>query len=419
MMLPLFIAGLAVAPGFVRVDWSEQTGEKWQVEGLADRESGRPMSTNTAFAICSNTKPVTSVLALTFVDEGLINLDDPVSKYFPEFEDIRLNGRPPKKAILLRYLLTHLSGLAYEVKRPGGKPDMVPIRDSVRLAVEAGLRSEPGEAYQYCGLGFQIMGAVLEKVTGRKAADLMKERVFDPLEMHETTFYPDERMLARAAVPYYYPPDGGEPLRYDFTNRFTGPLSSPLRTSLLSGGLMSTVGDYLKFSQMIARRGIGLNGRRILSERTFGDYLLVRQTPKGDKVNASFDIRFLDQEHTCGKKGGLFGTSAMWDWTNRKCTLVFQAKSPYAPKGKKSRLDATGFGGPKTTFAVSELKVEKGRVSCLVSNNEDRHGVGLVTLVINGKGVSKQQVELAIGEAKRVEFKRRPKPDDKVEIRVR
>ena len=72
-------------PGFVRVDWSEKGGEKWTVEGLADREANRPMTKDTVFAICSNTKPVNSVLVLTFVEEGLLNLDDPVSKYIPEF----------------------------------------------------------------------------------------------------------------------------------------------------------------------------------------------------------------------------------------------------------------------------------------------------------------------------------------------
>ena len=80
-------------PGYVKVEWSQKTGEKWEVKGLADRETGRPMATNTIFAICSNTKPITSVLALTFVEEGKLNLDDPVSKYFPEFADIRFNSK--------------------------------------------------------------------------------------------------------------------------------------------------------------------------------------------------------------------------------------------------------------------------------------------------------------------------------------
>ena len=184
-------------PGFVKVEWSEKNGEKWTVDGLADRESGRPMARDTVFAICSNTKPVTSVLVLTFVEEGLINLDDPVSKYFPEFADIKINGKPPKRPILLRYLITHLSGLQYAAKDGERKSDMMSYQEQVKFAVEKGLRPEPGEKYQYCGLGFQVMGAVLEKVTGRKVTDLMKERIFDPLGMTEATFYPSGKMLER------------------------------------------------------------------------------------------------------------------------------------------------------------------------------------------------------------------------------
>jgi len=114
-------------PGYVKVEWSLETGEKWEVKGLADREAGRPMATNTIFAICSNTKPVTSVLALTFVEEGMLNLDDPVSKYFPEFADIRFNGKcrgakkegdRPEHPILLRHLITHLSGLCFSARTP-------------------------------------------------------------------------------------------------------------------------------------------------------------------------------------------------------------------------------------------------------------------------------------------------------------
>jgi len=406
-------AALADKPGSVQVEWSEKTGEKWTVQGLADRESGRPMARDTVFAICSNTKPVTSVLVLTFVEEGLINLDDPVSKYFPEFADIKIKGRPPKRPILLRYLITHLSGLQYAAKDGERKSDMMSYQEQVKFAVEKGLRSEPGEKYQYCGLGFQVMGAVLEKVTGRKVPELMKERIFDPLGMTEATFYPSEKMLERLAVPYYYPPKGGAPVRYDISNRWTPPMDNPKRTAMLSGGLFCTAGDYLKFSQMIALKGVGANGKRILSEKTFNDYLLTRQTPPGDKANSSFDIGF-NKQHTGGGKGGLFATGARWNWAERSCVLNFRAKSPYPPKGMKAEIDASGFGGGKTSFVISDEKVAEGKAGCRVANNEDRHGIAVVKLVVNGKAVDSRRVELAIGESKSVEFAYDAKPGDKV-----
>lgn len=418
MLLAVLGVFAADGPGFVRVEWSERGGEKWTVEGFADREAGRPMTTNTVFSICSNTKPLTSVLVMTFVEEGVLNLDDPVSKFFPEFAEIKLRGRPPKRPITLRHLITHTAGFAsFQLCNPGVRLDMTPFRDNVRLAVEKGLSSEPGEIYRYCNVGFQVMGAVLEKVTGRKASDLMKERIFDPLGMTEATFYPDARMMARAAVPYYYPPNGGMPLRYELSHRYTVPLDNPARTPLLSSCVMCTVGDYLKFSQMITRKGVGLNGRRILSERMFDEFLLKRQTPPGDKSDTSFDIAF-NKDHTGGNKGGLFATNASWNWSERSCVVDFRAKSPYAPEGAKSELDASGFGGKPTVFVVSDMKVSDGKVTCRVSNNEDRHGVGAVELVINGEAVAEKRVALAIGESKQVSFVCASKAGDKVEVRV-
>ena len=326
-------------PGFVKVEWSLKTGEKWEVKGLADREEGRPMATNTIFAICSNTKPIASVLALTFVEEGKLNLDDPVSKYFPEFADIKFNaqvegakkkGDRPEHPILLRHLITHLSGLWYSARTETQKPDMLSLEDQVKFAVQKGVSSEPGERYAYNGLGFSVMGAILEKITGKKVDVLMQERVFDPLGMNDTTFYPSAEQMARAAVVYHYPKDGSTPKRVGF-KRFSEPLDNRARTPMLAGGLFSTAGDYLKFEQMLALKGVGLNGKRILKEETFDKYLATRQTPPGDQRDASFDIHF-NKDHTGGHKGGLYGTGASADWAQKSCRVSFKAISAKRPK---------------------------------------------------------------------------------------
>jgi len=406
------------AADFVKVEWSEKDGEKWTVQGMADREAGRPMAKDTVFSTQSNTKTVASVLLLTFVEDGALGLDDPVSKYIPEFADIRLKGRPPKNPVTLRHLVAHTAGLAvFSVHNDGVRADFTSYRDQVRLILKKGLRCEPGTEYHYCSAGFQVIGLILEKVTGRTVPELMRERIFDPLEMKEATFYPDATLMARIAVPYYYPPKGGEPIRYDLGNRVTLPLDNRARTALLSSGIFCTVGDFLKFSQMIARKGVGLNGRRILSEKTFDEILLVRQTPPGDKSDSSFDIAF-NKEHTGGNKGGLYATSASWNWAKRSCTVTFRAKSPYAPPGKKSDLDATGFGGAPTVFVVSDVKVADGQATCRVSNNEDRHGVGAVRLTVNGARVAEKRLALAIGESKVVSFDCPAKAGDKVEIKA-
>lgn len=405
--------------GFVKVEWSEAEGAKWAVHGMADREAGRMMATNTVFSIQSNTKTMASVLLLTLVEEGLLGIDDPVSKYIPAFADIKLNGRPPKNKVTLRHLATHLSGLAvYSFRNPGVLADMTSYEDGVRIAVEKGLRCEPGTEYHYCSAAFQILGAVMEKVTGRTVPELMRERIFKPLEMDEATFYPDGKLLSRVAVPYYYPPSGGEPVRYDLTNRMTAPFDNPSRTALLSSGVFCTAGDFLKFSQMLVRKGLGMNGRRILSEETCDRFLFSRQTPPEEKKDTSFDIAFADATRTSGGKGGLFSTVARWNWKKRSCYIFFQAKSPYAPHGAKSELDASGFDGKATRFEVSGITVGTNGVSCLVRNNEDRHGVGTVSLTVNGRAVDSQRVALAIGESQRIDFDWRCRPDDNVEVKA-
>ena len=141
------------------------------------------------------------------------------------------------------------------------------------------------------------------------------------------------------------------------------------------------------------------------------------QTPPGDATDASFDVHF-NKTHTGGGKGGLFATDANWDWENHRCKVIFRAKSPYAPQGVKSKLDATGFGGQKTVFGISDQKVKAGKASCLVSNNDDRHGIATIELWVNGKAVGARKVELAIGEAKRAEFDFAVNPNDRLEFKL-
>ena len=383
----------AATPGKVQVEWSEANGEKWTIGGLADRETGRPMAKDTMFSVCSNTKTVTSALVLTFVEEGKLSLDDPVSKFFPEFKDSR---------VTVRHLLAHTSGLPYEADRKRCR-DAVPLAEQVAIAAEKGVAYEPGTKYKYCGLGFSVAAAILEKIAGRPFEVLMKERIFDPLEMKDATFRPTKEQQSRIAVLYYYPPDGGDPVPCGFGDRVTLPLDSPARVPAAAGGLFATAEDFLKFSQMIALKGVGINGRRILSEKTFENEFLRRQTPPGDPVNKSFDIAFND-DGVSGYKGGAHGTHCLWNWGEKSCCVTFVAKAP-RPKGNaKAAIDATGFDGGRATFACSDVSRKGDAVSVKVVNVDDRHGANIVVLRSGGKVVASKRVELRIGEAKTVRF---------------
>ena len=145
--------------------------------------------------------------------------------------------------------------------------------------------------------------------------------------------------MARAAVVYHYPKDGGTPKKVGFMI-FSEPLDNRARTPMLAGGLFSTAGDYLKFEQMLALKGVGLNGRRILKEETFDKYLATRQTPPGDKRDTSFDIHF-NKAHTGGRKGGLYGTSASADWAQKTCEVSFKAVAAKIPNEMSSSFSKT------------------------------------------------------------------------------
>lgn len=383
-----------VKPATVMVEWSAKDGEKWTIEGFADRETKRPMAKDTMFSVCSNTKTVTSALVLTFVEEGKLGLDDPVSKFFPEFKDNR---------VTVRHLLAHTSGLPYVADAKRNR-DAVPLAEQVAIAAAKGVSYEPGSKYKYCGLGFSVAAAILEKISGRPFEVLMKERIFDPLGMKDATFRPTKEQQARIAMLYYYPPTGGEPVPCGFGDGVTLPLESPDRVPSAAGGLYATAGDFLRFSQMIALKGVGANGRRILSEKTFEDEFLRRQTPPGDPVNKSFDIAFCE-DGCSGFKGGAHGTHCLWNWGEKSCRVTFVAKAP-RPKGDaKAAIDATGFDGGKATFACSDVRREGDRVLVRVTNADDRHGANVVVLKVDGRVVAKKRVELGIGESKTVRFK--------------
>ena len=183
----------------------------------------------------------------------------------------------------------------------------------------------------------------------------------------------------------------------------TLPLDSPARVPAAAGGLFATAEDFLKFSQMIALKGVGINGRRILSEKTFENEFLRRQTPPSDPANKSFDITFND-DGVSGYKGGAHGTHCLWNWGEKSCCVTFVAKAP-RPKGNaKAAIDATGFDGGRATFACSDVSRKGDVVSVKVANVDDRHGANRVVLRSGGKVVASKRVERRIREAKTVRF---------------
>jgi CubicO group peptidase (beta-lactamase class C family) len=178
--------------------------------GLVDREANRRMELNTVFRLSSVTKPITSAAALALVDQGKLSLDDPVSKWLPSFRPKQANGKTPE--ITVRHLLTHTSGLGYKfAEKPGGPYHAAHISDgfdelridmaeNLRRISSAPLFSAPGEAFRY-SVSIDVLGAVIEKVTGKRLPAAVAELVTQPLGMRETSFLATPS--SRLATPYY------------------------------------------------------------------------------------------------------------------------------------------------------------------------------------------------------------------------
>jgi CubicO group peptidase (beta-lactamase class C family) len=231
-------------------------------------DDATPMSLDTIFRIQSMTKPVVSVALMTLVQEGRIGLDDPVSKYLPEYANLTVydNGtiRPAKTVMTIRQILAHTSGLIAVVGPPRTPLHEIWAKSGVwtldRTVLEASrataglpLLADPGTVWNY-GRSVDVQCAVIEVVTGKTIDVALKERIFDPLGMKDTDFYLSS---ARAAGRVAQPPRGGR--IYDPTARH------PMMYG--TNGLASTTRDYLRFTMMIAGGG-ALDGVRILKPET-------------------------------------------------------------------------------------------------------------------------------------------------------
>lgn len=222
--------------------------------GKADIAADRAMARDTLFSIASMTKPITAAAVMILQDEGKLQLDDPVSKYIPAFRDTKLaGGKKPAREITIRDCLRHTNGLASDQRNVGT------LANTVELLAKSELAFEPGSKWQY-GPGLSVAGRVVEVVSGKAFDEFLAERIFAPLEMHETTFRPSPELLQRRAQLYQPTADKKdlEPGTHWLME------VTPETTPNPSGGLYSTALDLVRFYQMVLNGG-DLNGKRVLS----------------------------------------------------------------------------------------------------------------------------------------------------------
>ena len=294
--------------------------------GSRDLEAGRPVEPDTLWRIYSMTKPITAVTAMSLYEEGAFLLNDELATYLPEFAEMRVlvggNAEQPKtvpatEPIRIWHLLSHTAGLTYAFTRSsvldemyklaGADPLVDPTVDLATMCerwASLPLMFEPGTAWNY-SVATDVLGRLVEVLTGTTLDKAFSERVLDPLGMTETRWWVEGADTERLAALYVPNPTNGQALRYDVLG--DAALSPP---ALLSGGggLVSTAADYARFTGMLAGRG-ALDGVRVLSPRTLA-YMTKNHLPGGASLASMGRGMFAETAYDGIGFGLGFGVSA-------------------------------------------------------------------------------------------------------------
>ncbi len=325
--------------------------------GVADIEKKTPMETTSIFRIASQTKAVTSIAAMMLFEEGKFLLDEPVSKYIPEFahpaviekfepKDTTFTTVPAKREITIRDLLTHTSGIDYagigsatmsaiyaKYQIPGGfGTDKMVLGDKMKDMGKLPLIHQPGEKFTY-GLNVDVLGYLVEVWSGENLDNFFRKHIFEPLGMNDTYFYLPEEKAGRLV----------NVISEDQNKKLINASSDFVKYPLIKGtyfsggaGLSSTVKDYAIFLQMLLNKG-EYNGKRLLSRRTV-ELITCNQIGEidlgGNKFGLGFEITTAKGQAKLGISegsfswGGYFGTTYWADPKEKLVCLLFIQQVP-------------------------------------------------------------------------------------------
>jgi CubicO group peptidase (beta-lactamase class C family) len=313
--------------------------------GFADRENGRPMREDTIFRYSSVTKPIVTTAAMALIERGKLNLDDPATKWLPEFRPRMPDGREP--VITMQHLLTHTAGLNYTMIEPVDGPyhragvsdgldnSGLSIDEELRRIASVPLLYEPGTSWEY-SVALDVLGAVMARVTKSPLADVVAEFVTTPLLMRDTRFTVREIDRARLAVPYADDPPRPPRLMNDpdhVPQQFGSPIAySPSRifdaNAFQSGGagMAGTAGDVLTLLETIRTGGGRIlkpeTTRAMMSNQIGNLRVTAEPTPSwgfgfGGSVLVDPALAKVPQAAGTWKWGGVYGHSWFVDPVNR------------------------------------------------------------------------------------------------------
>ncbi len=360
-----FVKDKRIAGGIVLV---ARHGKVVFEETYGHRQLGdeQPLAADTIFRIYSMSKAITSAAALMLVEEGKLDLDAPVAKYLPEFADLKVTDgesvsdgkteRPAKSPMTVKDLFRHTSGLTYG--NPAGNTTEKVFEatqvldrhsDLELMATKLGqipLAFDPGTKWNY-GASIDVLGCLVQKVSGQPLEEFLQQRIFEPLSMTDTAFYVPAEKQGRFAANYYHDDKGRFIIRDD-------PAHSDylLKAGLPSGGggLVATASDYMRFLLMIANDG-KWDGKRLLSPESV-ELMRTNQLPEGvkwigfgddERTGVAFGLGFSvtmepnDQKNPGAKQGeyGWGGAASTHYWLSPEDDLIvvtMERRWPYSPE---------------------------------------------------------------------------------------
>ncbi len=257
--------------------------------GTADLDTGRPITPDTMFQLASITKPFTAVAFMQLVDRGKVGLDDPVGDHLPDLKDLKVIRKQsggeivlgkPRTVLTIRHLLSNSGGMVFLPSVQKYDLSEVPLRTAVLALADQPLIHEPGSEYNYANSHFNVLAHIIEKVSGKPFHEYMRKKLFGPLGLKDTTFFPDRDQLRRMAVMYCSDEKGTGLVRSKFA-LLERPLDAPGRYAEAGAGLFSTPQDMARFAEMLVGQG-NFRGKEIISPESFRQLSSV-QTPKTDE----------------------------------------------------------------------------------------------------------------------------------------
>ncbi|MEZ4775735.1 MAG: serine hydrolase domain-containing protein [Bacteroidia bacterium] len=344
--------------------------------GMSDVETGRKFKNDDIFRIASQTKAITATAVMMLWEEGKFQLDDPISKYIPEFKqtgvlksfrysDTTFTTEPVKREITIRHLLTHTSGIGYggidsdeRFKMIFSKAGIidgfttkpVTIKENVKKLAAMPLHFHPGEQYSYSE-GLDVLGYFIEIISGMPFDQFLKKRIFDPLGMKDTYFYlPDDR--AARLIPVQQPVNG-KWVKIATNGFFDAdyPINGAKTFFAGGAGLSSTAKDYATFLLMYVNGG-ELNGTRFLSRTTIETIMQNQISDFWKDQGKDYGLAFAVVNERGVAEGGL-GSIGTFDWGGYFNTQYFAD-----PKEKIVGIlikQTVGYAGDKTGWQFRQL----------------------------------------------------------------